>query len=217
MPCRFNGSCIEAACAAALAPSTLGNVDSMEMGVLPAEAYAVGCEVHYTSQPLSCKIRHLTPGQYTLLIHVDEGVTGTTWNLTRTKRATFRYSFLCPKIEIRTDAMTSGEDADEATQRRIVRPEDVEVMDAATFLERTAPWVDRSALDIHMQHLRESAEEHLRQTLGQITPEPIPEDILSAMEPGEACDHLGRFLDHIPKQNNPSGEYDGLPIRFLPL
>jgi hypothetical protein len=198
----FNGTCLDAACAIAMAPSTLGSVDSMEMGMLPAEAYTLGFTAQRKSWAVSCNTRDLVPGQYTLLLHakdsMDEEETALSSDTTP-QVARFRYCFLYPKVEIRVDAVTPEANKRKTAQARLVRPEDVDVLDAATFLERTAPWADRSVLDTHMQHLQITAAK-LSEQQGSLSG-----TVLSAMETAEACDYLGKFLDYVPEQNKTLG------------
>lgn len=154
---------MDAACAVATAPSTLGKdrLESMEMGVLPAEAWSTGFLAKLNDMRGSCKIRHLLPGQYSIIVQVDEKeemVRGADSRFPPLEPAIFRYCFLCPKTKILLDwKATQGQDEDgtgvSEAPTVVIDPGTVDVMDAATFLGRTAPWLGPVELDAHIQHL----------------------------------------------------------------
>jgi hypothetical protein len=85
----------------------------------------------------------------------------------------------------------------------------VEVMDAAAFLERTAPWVGRAEVDAHVQHLRKT----VAALSNMVT---APENILSVMGSEEACELLGKFIAD-SKLKRRSRPYQGFQVqRELP-
>lgn len=195
-----SNSCLDAVCAIATAPSTLekDRVDSMEMSILPAEAWTTGHMGKSFGMGGSCKIRNLIPGQYSILVQVDEEkerVMGADARFPSLQPATFRYCFVCPKTEILVGKTATqaqdGEDAGASEALKVVPtvvdPEMVEVMDATTFLSRTAPWLGRVELDAHVQHLHKTA--------AMLSETGVARDnILSVMGSEEACGLLGTFV-----------------------
>jgi hypothetical protein len=205
-----SNSCLDAVCAIATAPSTLeqDRVDSMEMSILPAEAWTTGHLGKSFSMGESCKIRKLLPGQYSIIVQIDEEKEKFMMlneRFPKLQPAAFRYCFVCPKTEILVGKTATVEPygaaavASEALAvvPTVVDPEMVEVMDATTFLSRTAPWLGRVELDAHVQRL------HLTATLLSETGL-APDNILSVMGSDEACRLLGKFVtDSYKTKPNP--------------
>lgn len=211
-----SNSCIDAACAIATAPSTMekDRVESMEMSILPAEAWTTGHMGKSFGMRGSCKIRKLVPRQYSIIVQIDDEKEKVREDDNRPPKhqpATFRYCFVCPKTEIRVGptAPLEQDGGDEsASEDPTVAPtnvdlEMVEVMDATTFLSRTAPWLGRVELDAHVQHLHKTAS-MLSET------RVAPDNILSDMGSEEACRLLGRFIADSHKKQPDLYQHFGL-------
>ncbi|KAH8812185.1 hypothetical protein F5884DRAFT_898497 [Xylogone sp. PMI_703] len=178
---RWDGTGVIVSYCFALSSPLLGDNQPLEISSLPPETYRWAKNAHfYGGEGCYSIMRDLLQGEWTILV-VRVNQEDEDNNLVRL--ISLKYAFIRSKIAI------SSNPSSESYIK--VKPEDLEIFDAAGFLQQAAPNIDRSQLQYHFDALQErfSKTRHTRA---------IGRKLLSFLEKGEVCALLDQFISNVP-------------------
>lgn len=186
---RFWGTGVTGAHSFAIGSSSLGGNRSLEISALPPELYRNSINAYHSyhsSMYQGCysMTQDLLPGQWTILVTQGFKVPA---ERAHRRVASLGYAFIQSKIAISTTPTEDG--------RTEIKPEDLEIVDFAGFLQKTAPHVDCSQLQYHFDALQEAAFKMHNMK--------VPETgVLTFLEATDVCKLLDRFIDNVSAMND---------------